>query len=91
MYLGDTLDAATAERWGLVERIAEDLDAAIRECRATLIACGPEALRRQKALMRLWEDGTITAAIDAGTGAHAAARGSDAPRRMTAAFTRRRR
>ncbi len=91
MYLGDTIGAAEAERWGLVERIAEDLDAAVTEWCDMLLACGPESLRRQKALMRVWEDSTMTAAINAGIDAYAATWESEEPRRMTAAFTQRQR
>lgn len=89
LYLGDTIDAATAERWGLVEHVAEALDAAVTEWCDGLIACGPEALTRQKALMRVWEDSTISAGIQAGIEAYAATWQSDEARRMTAAFVNR--
>ncbi len=91
LYLGDHVDADTAERWGLVERVAEQLDAAVQEWCDMLVACGPESLRRQKALMRVWEDSTTSAAITAGIDAFAAAWETEEPRRMTAAFTRRER
>jgi enoyl-CoA hydratase/carnithine racemase len=91
MYLGDTIGAAEAERWGLVERVTQDLDAAVTEWCDMLLACGPESLRRQKALMRVWEDSTMTAAINAGIDAYAATWESEEPRRMTAAFTQRKR
>ncbi|HLI98263.1 MAG TPA: enoyl-CoA hydratase, partial [Bradyrhizobium sp.] len=47
----ENIDAATALAWGLVDRVAPEggLDAAIETTIEALLACGPEALRAQKA------------------------------------------
>jgi enoyl-CoA hydratase len=71
LYTGEIIDATTAERWGLVERVvmAADLDAAVETCVAAILAAGPRAIRLQKALVRDWErlslDDAITRGIDA--------------------------
>ena len=54
----ETVDAPTALAWGLVDVVAPDggLDAAIDRTVKSLLDCGPEALRAQKALLRQWEE-----------------------------------
>ena len=93
LLLGETIGAAEAERWGLVERVvpAADLDAALADWLALLGAAGRQALRLQKRLVRQWEDLPLRDAIAAGIPAFAAAWDSDEPRRMLAAFGQRRR
>jgi enoyl-CoA hydratase/carnithine racemase len=53
----EDIDASTALAWGLVDKVVPEdgLDAAIEELSATLLKCGPEALRAQKYLARQWE------------------------------------
>ncbi len=67
----ETIDAATALNWGLVDRVAgaDDLDPAIAEVAAAIAAWGPEAMRSQKALLRQWEDLPLTESIDLSVGA----------------------
>ncbi|MBX9699561.1 MAG: enoyl-CoA hydratase/isomerase family protein [Acetobacteraceae bacterium] len=93
LLLAETIDAAEAERWGLVERVVapEALDAAVEEALAHLCAAGPEAIRTQKALIRRWEDLPVGAAIEAGVAAFASAWDTDEPRRMMGAFLARKR
>jgi enoyl-CoA hydratase/carnithine racemase len=93
LLLAETIDAAEAEAWGLVERVcpAEALDAAVEEWLAHLCAAGPLAIRNQKALIRRWEDLPVGAAIEAGIAAFASAWDSDEPRRMMKGFLARRR
>src|SRR5580698_8178028 len=57
LYTGETIDAHKALAWGLVEEIAapEELDLAVDACLADIFACGPTAIRQQKALMQVWE------------------------------------
>ncbi len=54
LMLGEIIDAETALRWGLVERVVapDALDAEVEKIVAALLAAGPQAVRRQKALMR---------------------------------------
>jgi enoyl-CoA hydratase/carnithine racemase len=93
LLLGETVDADTALRWGLVERVAapDAIDAEIEAMIGSLLAAGAEAVRQQKALMRAWEQLSADAAIAAGIDAFAQAFATDEPRRMLAAFTERRR
>src|SRR3546814_10685437 len=57
LYRGDTIDAATAERWGLVEKVVPpaELDAAVEELVGVLLRNGPTGMRLQKRLMQDWE------------------------------------
>ena len=48
---GERFDAATALRIGLVQEIADDLDAGVERVLGELLAAGPEAVRAAKALV----------------------------------------
>ncbi|MGN6573722.1 MAG: enoyl-CoA hydratase [Pseudolabrys sp.] len=91
LMLGETIDADTALRWGLVERVVapEALDAELDAVLDALLAGGPQAIRRQKALMQAWEQLPTDAAIAAGVDAFEATYTSDEPRRMLSAFVAR--
>ena len=93
LLLAETIGAAEAEAWGLVERVVppESLDAAVEEALAHLCAAGPQAIRNQKALIRQWEDLPVGQAIEAGIAAFARAWDTDEPRRMMRGFLERRR
>ncbi|HUI18531.1 MAG TPA: enoyl-CoA hydratase [Alphaproteobacteria bacterium] len=88
LLTGETIDARAAERWGLVERVAaaDELDAAIEDWIAAILGCGPQAIRRQKALMREWEELTPARAIERGIAAFADAFRGDEPRQRMADF-----
>ncbi len=92
LLLGETIDAAEALDWGLVERVVarDALDAAVEDWVAMLLEAGPGAIRAQKALIRRWEDLPQTAAIVAGIDAFGAAWRTEEPRRMLGAFAARR-
>jgi len=81
MYLGETFTARDALAWGLVERVVEApaLDAAVEACVAALLTSKPGAVRRQKQLMRQWEQLPLAAAIAAGIDAFAATYETDEP------------
>jgi len=93
LMLGETIDAETALRWGLVERVVTPaaLDGEIEKIVGALMAAGPQAVRRQKALMRQWEELPANAAIAAGIDAFARAFETDEPNRMLSAFINRKR
>jgi enoyl-CoA hydratase/carnithine racemase len=93
LMLGGTIDAETALRWGLVERVAAPgaLDAEIDKAVAALLAAGPQAVRRQKVLMQAWERLPIGEAIAARVDAFERAIETDEPRRMLSAFAARKR
>ena len=57
LMLGEIIDADTALRWGLVERVVEPaaLDAEIERVVAALLTAGDQAVCDQKALMQQWE------------------------------------
>jgi len=94
MMLGETIDAATALDWGLVERVVapEALDDEIDKVLAALLAAGPLAIRQQKALMQAWErlppDGANAAGVDAFERTFAA---DEARRLLSGFFARKRR
>jgi enoyl-CoA hydratase/carnithine racemase len=93
LMLGETIEAATALRWGLVERVVEPeaLDREIDSVLGALLAAGPRAVRRQKALMREWENLPADRAITAGIDAFVRAFDTDEPARMLGAFMARKR
>ena len=88
LLLGETIDAGTALRWGLVERVvpADGLDAAVEACLAALLKAGPRATRLQKKLIRQWEELPVSGAIAAGIDCFADAYATDEPSRLMRAF-----
>jgi enoyl-CoA hydratase/carnithine racemase len=88
LLLGETIDAETALRWGLVERVAppDGLDAAVEACLAALMQAGARATRLQKKLIRRWEDLPVGEAIAAGIECFADAFATDEPSRLMRAF-----
>src|SRR3954449_1934450 len=61
-----TIDASTALNWGLVDVVAgqSGLDAAVEAALTSILDCGPEAMRAQKALLRQWEELPLTQSVD---------------------------
>ena len=90
LLTGEAIDAATAERWGLVEAVAPDgaLDATLERAFDGILSSGSRAVRLQKRLIQDWETQPIHAAVQAGIECFVDAWTSDEPRRMTAAFLR---
>jgi enoyl-CoA hydratase len=89
----ETIDAATALSWGLVDVVAPEggLDAAIEKLVDALLKCGPEALRAQKALLRQWEELPLTEAINLSVGTFGRSFLTDEPTRLMQAFIDRKR
>jgi len=88
LLTGETIDAARALDWGLVEEAVapKALDGAIARVLAELLAGGPRAIRLQKELIAAWEGLPPEAAIARGIDAFARAYETDEPARMMAAF-----
>jgi len=93
LMLGEIIDAETALRWGLVERVVapDALDSEVEKTVASIFAAGAQAVRAQKTLMQQWEKLPIDRAIEAGIDAFARAFESDEPTRMLSAFAKRKR
>ena len=88
LLLGENIDAGTAARWGLVDKVvpADGLDAAVEASVGALLKAGPRALRLQKQLIRKWEELPVSGAIAAGIDAFADAYATDEPSRLMRAF-----
>jgi enoyl-CoA hydratase len=88
LLTGETIGAATALVWGLVEEVVPDdaLDAAVERVLADILACGKRAIRLQKALIGEWEELTVSGAIARGIECFAEAWRSDEPRERMEAF-----
>jgi enoyl-CoA hydratase len=88
LLTGASISAHDAHRWGLIERVVPrtELDAAIDSVLAAILACSPLAVRRQKALIRYWEDHTVTQSIARGIASFAESFADDEPRRLMRGF-----
>ena len=68
LMTAETIDAATADRWGLVEQVVpvDGLDAAVERCVVAIVQGTPKSVRAQKRLMRRWERLPLDEAVQAG-------------------------
>jgi enoyl-CoA hydratase/carnithine racemase len=87
LLTGETIGAAEALAWGLVDAVAppEELDAAVERFTAAILAGGPQAIRLQKTLIREWEDLPASDAVERGIDAFVEAYATDEPGRMAGA------
>ncbi|HUZ11362.1 MAG TPA: enoyl-CoA hydratase [Caulobacteraceae bacterium] len=88
LLTGDTIGAQQALAWGLVEEVAPAiaLDEAVEACIRSILACGPQAVRDQKALIGRWESLPLAQAVAAGVESFAGAWRTDEPRALMAKF-----
>jgi enoyl-CoA hydratase/carnithine racemase len=93
LMTAENIDAATALAWGLVDVVAPEggLDAAVEQTVASLLACGPEALRTQKALLRQWEELPLTESVNLSIGLFGKSYLTDEPKRLMQGFIDRKR
>lgn len=93
LYTGDTIDAQTAADWGLVERVVPpaQLNATVDAWIDSILACGPRAVRAQKALVHKWDSLPLTAAIAVGIPSFSEAYSTDEPRTFMKRFLDRKR
>ncbi len=66
LLTGETIDSATAERWGLVHQVVsdEEIDTRVAALADRIAAFGPEAVRQQKRLLNKWLDMNPRSAIE---------------------------
>jgi len=88
-----TIDAPTALNWGLVDAVAPEggLDATIEATLASILECGPEAMRLQKALLRQWEELPLTESVNLSIGVFGQAFLTGEPQRLMQGFLDRKR
>jgi enoyl-CoA hydratase len=88
LLTGDTIGAAEALAWGLVDIVAppEGLDGAVQDLARPLLAAGPNAIRLQKSLILDWEELPIAAAVQRGIDCFVSAYDTDEPARMPGAM-----
>ncbi len=88
LLTGEPIDAATALAWGLVEEVvpSEELTRAVARVVGDVLAAGPQAIRRQKALLRDWEELLPAGAIAHGIAAFAGAWDTEEPGSRMRAF-----
>ncbi len=92
LLTGATIGAREALAWGLVNRVVEreGLELAVETMVEAILACGPGAVRLQKALIVRWRESDLTAAVRAGIAAFAASYATGEPREGATAFLEKR-
>lgn len=85
---GEMISADDAERWGLIDWYVPgaQLDRAIEELLDAICACGANATRLQKALMREWEELPLSEAVARGVSRFSEAFASGEPKKMMGDF-----
>lgn len=85
---GETIGAAEALVWGLIEKISspEMLDATVDHALDAILAGEPEAIRAQKRLCKLWEEAPLYESIEVSIDAFAKSYESGEPHKRVAAF-----
>jgi enoyl-CoA hydratase/carnithine racemase len=87
LFTGETIGAAEAVAWGLVDLVVPpaDLDEAIEQLARPILAAGPNAVRLQKSLILEWEELPTRAAVERGIDYFVSAFSTDEPARMAGA------
>ena len=93
LLTGREYGAEEAARIGFLQMATapEDLDAAVDGRLDAILACGPAAVRTQKALLNEWQEMSLTEAVAVSIDAFAASFESDEPARMLAGALKARR
>jgi len=88
LLTGETIGAAEALAWGLVDVVAppEALDEAVEDLARPIFAAGPNAIRLQKSLILDWEELPTAAAVQRGIDCFVGAYDTDEPARMAGAM-----
>lgn len=92
LLTGQPISAAQGLDWGLVTRVVAggEIRAAVEALLDRIMACGPQAIRRQKELMIRWRHTDLASAIAAGVEAFVAAYATGEPREGAMAFLEKR-
>jgi enoyl-CoA hydratase len=87
LLTGETIGAAEALAWGLVDVVAppEALDEAVETLARPILAAGPNAIRLQKSLILDWEELPTAAAVQRGIDSFVTAYDTNEPARMAGA------
>jgi enoyl-CoA hydratase len=88
LLTGETIGAAEALAWGLVDIVAppEALDEAVEDLARPILAAGRNAIRLQKSLILDWEELPTAAAVQRGIDCFVSAYDTDEPARMAGAM-----
>ena len=88
LLTGETIGAAEALAWGLVDIVAppEALDEAVEDLARPILAAGRNAIRLQKSLILDWEELPTAAAVQRGIDCFVSAYNTDEPARMAGAM-----
>lgn len=88
-----TIDAPTALAWGLIDTVAAEgqLDAVVEATVASILECGPEAIRSQKALLKQWEELPLKESVDLSVKVFGEAYLTGEPQRLMNGFINRKR
>jgi enoyl-CoA hydratase len=88
LLTGETIGAAEALAWGLVDVVVPPagLDEAVETLLRPILAAGPHAIRLQKSLILDWEELPTTAAVKRGIDCFISAFETDEPARMAGAM-----
>ena len=85
---GETIGAAEALVWGLIEKLSsrENLDQTVNHALDAILAGEPAAIRAQKRLCKLWEEAPLYESIEVSIDEFAKSYEKGAPNRLVAAF-----
>ena len=88
LLTGETIGAAEALAWGLVDAVAphHELDEAVERLARPILAAGSHAIRLQKSLILEWEELSTAAAVQRGIECFVSAFDTDEPARMAGAM-----
>jgi enoyl-CoA hydratase len=87
---GETITATTAEKWGLVEGLAEpaELQDGAMALARSILAADPAAIRAQKWLMRVWDAAPLDQAIEVSVPLFAKSFEGGIPNKLMAGYLR---
>jgi len=87
---GEAISALQASQWGLIDKVVKpkQLEATLNSTLDLILEGGPEAMRAQKRLCKLWEEAPLAESVRASIDEFAASYESEEPRKRIDAFRR---